>query len=166
MPTLKDGDFVVYESLAMMAYLDRKYPEPAIFGKTPEEAALIWQRVCECESYLVSAGDKVVRPMFFGKGLDHVEQIQQAAQTIREELKSLDERLARSTWLVGGQISAADISLFPLVQLFLRAASKDAAQPFNLGLLPLSQGFPNIARWVQRIEALPNYQRTYPPHWR
>ncbi len=165
-PTLKDGDFVVYESLAIMAYLDRKYPEPAIFGKTPEETALIWQRVCECESYLVSAGDKVVRPMFFGKGLDQVEQIQQAAQTIREELKSLDERLARSTWLVGGQISAADISLFPLVQLFLRAASKDAAQPFNLGLLPLSQGFPNIARWVQRIEALPDYQRTYPPHWR
>jgi glutathione S-transferase len=165
-PTLKDGDFVVYESLAMMAYLDRKYPEPLIFGKTPEEAALIWQDVCECESYLVSAGDKVVRPMFFGKGLDQVEQIQQAAQTIREELKSLDERLARSTWLVGGQISAADISLFPLVQLFLRAASKDAARPFNLGLLPLSQGFPNLARWVERIEALPNYQRTYPPHWR
>jgi len=165
-PTLKDGDFVVYESLAMMAYLDRKYPEPLIFGKTPEEAALIWQGVCECESYLVSAGDKVVRPMFFGKGLDQVEQIQQAAQTIREELKSLDERLARSTWLVGGQISAADISPFPLVQLFLRAASKDAARPFNLGLLPLSQGFPNLARWVERIEALPNYQRTYPPHWR
>ena len=165
-PTLKDGDFVVYESLAMMAYLDRKYPEPPIFGKTPEEAALIWQGVCECESYLVSAGDKVVRPMFFGKGLDQVEQIQQAAQTIREEFKSLDERLARSTWLVGGQISAADISLFPLVQLFLRAASKDAARPFNLGLLPLSQTFPNIARWAERIEALPNYQRTYPPHWR
>lgn len=165
-PTLKDGDFVVYESLAIMAYLDRKYPEPPIFGKTPEEAALIWQGVCECESYLVSAGDKVVRPMFFGKGLDQVEQIQQAAQTIREELKSLDERLARSTWLVGGQISAADISLFPLVQLFLRAASKDAARRFNLGLLPLSQTYPNIARWAERIEALPNYQRTYPPHWR
>jgi glutathione S-transferase len=53
-----------------------------------------------------------------------------------------------------------------LVQLLLRAASKEAAQPFNLGLLPLGHTFPNIARWVQRIEALPNYQRTYPPHWR
>ena len=24
----------------------------------------------------------------------------------------------------------------------------------------------NVVSWIQRIEALPNYQRTYPPHWR
>jgi hypothetical protein len=52
------------------------------------------------------------------------------------------------------------------VQLLQRAASKEAAQPLGLGLLPLAQNFPSIAKWVQRIEALPNYQRTYPPHWR
>ena len=165
-PTLKDGDFVVYESLAIMAYLDRKYPAPPLFGKTAEDAGLIWRAISECESYLVSAGDKVVRPVFFGKGLEKVEEIQQAAQTIRQELKTLDERLASSHWLVGEQISAADIAVIPLVQLLLRAASKEAAQPLNLGLLPLAQTYPNIARWVQRIEALPNYQRTYPPHWR
>ena len=165
-PTLKDGDFVVYESLAIMAYLDRKYPAPPLFGKTAEDAGLIWRAISECESYLVSAGDKVVRPVFFGKGLEKVEEIQQAAQTIRQELKTLDERLASSHWLVGEQISAADIAVIPLVQLLLRAASKEAAQPLNLGLLPLAQTYPNIARWVQRVEALPNYQRTYPPHWR
>ena len=87
----------------------------------------------------MSAGDKVVRPIFFGKGLDQVDEIQQAAQTIRQELKSVDERLVNSNWLVGREISAADINLFPLVQLFLRAASKEAAQPFNLGLIPLAQ---------------------------
>ena len=43
-PTLKDGEFVVYESIAIMAYLDRKYPDPPLFGKTAEEAGLIWQR--------------------------------------------------------------------------------------------------------------------------
>jgi glutathione S-transferase len=165
-PTLKDGDFVVYESIAIMAYLDRKYPDPSIFGKTPEEAGLIWRVISECESYLVGEGNKVVRPMFFGKGLERVDEIQQAAQSIRQELKAIDASLARSNWLVGEQISAADITVFPLVQLLLRAASKEAAQPFNLGLLPLSEGYPNIARWVQHIEALPNYQRTYPPHWR
>ncbi|HVO92572.1 MAG TPA: glutathione S-transferase family protein [Terriglobales bacterium] len=165
-PTLKDGDFVVYESLAIMAYLDRKYPDPAIFGRTAEETSLIWRTICEGESYFLPAGDKIIRPIFFGKGLDQVEQIQQGAETLRGELKSIDDRLAHSNWLVGEQISAADISLFPLVQLLLRAASKDPARPFNFGFLPLSQSFPNIARWVERIEALPNYQRTYPPHWR
>lgn len=165
-PTLKDGEFVVYESLAMMAYLDRKYPDPPLFGKTPEETALIWQALSECESYLVSAGDKVVRPLFFGKGLDKVDEIQQAAQTIRREWKSIDARLARSNWLVGTQISAADLGVFPVVQLLLRAASKEAAQPLDLGLMPLAQTYPNLARWVRQIEALPGYERTYPPHWR
>jgi len=127
---------------------------------------LIWRALAECESYVVSAGDKVVRPIFFGKGLDKGEEIEQAAQTLRRELKMTDDHLAGSHWLVGDNLSAADIGVFPLVQLLLRAASKEAAQPFNLGLLPLAQRFPNVARWVQRIEALPNYQRTYPPHWR
>jgi glutathione S-transferase len=165
-PTLKDGDFVIYESLAIMSYLDRKYPDPPLFGETPEETGLIWRVLAECESYLVSAGDKVVRPIFFGKGLDKVAEIEQAAQTFCHELRKIDEGLAASRWLVGDKISAADIGVFPLIQLLLRAASKDAAQPFNLDLLPLGQTFPNVARWVQQIEALPNYQRTYPPHWR
>jgi len=165
-PSLKDGDFVLYESLAIMSYIDRKYPDPPLFGKTPAETGLIWRWLAECESYVVSAGDKLVRPIFFGQGLERVEEIQQGVQTLRDEFKRLDERLARSQWLVGDKLSAADIGIFPITQLVLRAASKEAAQPFNLGFLPLEQRFPNIARWVQRIEALPNYQRTYPPHWR
>ena len=86
--------------------------------------------------------------MFFGKGLDKVEEIEQAAETLRRELKMINERLTGSPWLVGDKISAADIGVFPLVQLLLRAASKEAAQSFNLGLLPLAQNFPNIARWA------------------
>ena len=165
-PTLKDGDFVLYESLAIMSYLDRKYPNPPLFGRTAEETGLIWRALAECESYMVGVGNKVVRPIFFGKGLDNVEEIQEAARTLRHELKLIDERLAGHQWLVGENLSAADIGVFPLIQLLLRAASKEAARPLNLGLLPLAQTFPNLAGWVQRIEALPNYQRTYPPHWR
>jgi glutathione S-transferase len=165
-PTLKDGDFVLNESLAIMAYLDKKHPEPPLFGTSPQETGLIWRAVMETEAYLVSAGDKLVRPVFFGQGLDETGKIQQAAQIIRQELKRIDGELSGSAWLVGKQISAADISLFPLVQMIVRAAGKDAAKPLNLQLLPLSDSFPNITAWVKRIEALPGYERTYPPHWR
>ena len=64
-PLSKDGDFVIYESLAIMSYLDRKYPDPPLFGEAAEETGLIWRSLAECESYIVSAGDKVVRPIFF-----------------------------------------------------------------------------------------------------
>lgn len=165
-PTLKDSGFVVYESLAIMSYLDRKYPNPPLFGTTAEETGLIWQAISECESYFASAGDKVVRPLFFGQGLDKVDDIQQAAQAIRQELKTLDGRLANRNWLVGQAISAADIAIFPMIQLVLRAAGKDAAQSLNLQWLPLATYYPNLAKWAERIEALPNYQRTYPPHWK
>jgi glutathione S-transferase len=149
-----------------MSYLDRKYPDPPLFGKTPEENGLIWRALCEWESYAVPAGNKVVGPIFFGKGLENIQEIQQNAQTLRDEIKRMDERLRDSQWLVGDKISAADIGLFPFIQLLLRAASKEAAQPLQLGFLPLDKNFPHIAQWVRRIEALPNYERTFPPHWR
>jgi glutathione S-transferase len=165
-PTLRDGDFVLYESLAIMAYLDKKHPDLPIFGTSPEETGLIWRTISETESYLLDAGNKLIRPIFFGKGLDKVDEIQGAAATIRQELKRIDAALANSRWLVGGQISAADIVLFPLIQILARAASKEAALPLDLGLLPLKETFPKIAAWVERIEAIPGYERTFPPHWR
>jgi glutathione S-transferase len=165
-PVLKDGDFILNESLAIMAYLDKKHPEPPLFGNSPQETGLIWRAIMETDNYLLSAGDKLVRPIFFGQGLDEAEKIQQAAQTIRQELKRVDADLADASWLIGKQISAADIALFPLVQMIVRAAGKDAAKPLDLQFLPLTETFPHIAAWIKRIEALPGYERTYPPHWR
>ena len=34
LPVLRDGDYVVFESVAVLYYLDRKYPEPPIFGRS------------------------------------------------------------------------------------------------------------------------------------
>jgi len=166
-PTLVDGDFVLYESLAIMAYLDRKYPEPPIFGRTPEETGQIWRWISETESYLGVPANKLVTSIFFSRGLDKTDEIQAAGATIRNELKRADAVLSGSRWLVGSQVSAADIALFPLIQILLRAASKDAAKPLGLGLLPFAEIYPNIAAWLKRVEeVIPDYQRTYPPHWK
>lgn len=165
-PVLKDDEFVVSESLAIMAYLDKRYPEPPLFGTSPQETGLIWRAILEMETYIVSAGDKLVRPLFFGQGLNETDKIHEAAATIWREFKRIDTELEGTTWLIGKQLSAADISLFPLVQMIVRAAGKDAAKPFNFELLPLDKSFPHITAWVKRIEALTGYERTYPPHWR
>ena len=45
-PVLKDGEFVLNESQAIMAYLDRKFPEPPLFGRDAAETGLIWRAIC------------------------------------------------------------------------------------------------------------------------
>ena len=51
LPVLKDGDYVVFESLAVLYYLDLKYPEPPIFGRSAEEAAVIMRVINEFQAY-------------------------------------------------------------------------------------------------------------------
>ena len=50
-PVLKDGDYVVFESVAVLYYLDLKYPDPPIFGRTPEEAGVIMRVIEEFQAY-------------------------------------------------------------------------------------------------------------------
>src|SRR5688572_689746 len=54
-PFLVDGELVVRESLAILAYLERKIPEPAIFGTNAPEAAQVWQAALEYQAYLDAA---------------------------------------------------------------------------------------------------------------
>ena len=100
-PTLKDGDFVLYESLAIMAYLDSAYPERPLFGRTPQEIGAIWRLVSENISYLCDPIGKVVGPLFFGSVAEKEAEIRAAATTVHDELAKLEVVVAQSPWLTG-----------------------------------------------------------------
>src|SRR6266480_7417491 len=63
-PVLKDGDYVCFESLAVLYYLDLKYPDPHIFGRTPEEAGVIMRVICEYQAYIEPHLMSIVRAIF------------------------------------------------------------------------------------------------------
>jgi hypothetical protein len=50
-----------------------------------------------------------------------------------------------------------------MVRSLQRAAEKPEAARFDIGLLPIPQRYPAIARWMGAVEALPGYDRTFPP---
>jgi glutathione S-transferase len=165
-PALRDGDFVLAESLAMLAYIERKYPARPLFGETPEQTGLVWRAVQECALYLDGPGEAFVLPIYFGQTEQKEAAIREALPLVHAELARWEATLERGPWLVPPALSAADIVLFPMIKSLLRAAGKPAAERFAPGLLPFEERYPRLAAWLPRIEQLPGYERTYPPHWK
>jgi glutathione S-transferase len=161
-PVLRHGATVVRESLAIIAYLDRRFPDPPLLGTTPEETARVWQATLECVHYLDTAQEHLLGPIFFGEADPRWGE---QREVMHRELALLEAALAGSGWLATPRLSAADIAVYPILRLLLRGAER-AKPEHDLGLRPLDAKYPNLARWMGRIEALPGYDRTFPPHWR
>ena len=165
-PVLKDGDYVCFESLAILYYLDLKYPEPPIFGRSPEESGVIMRVICEFQAYVEPHIMKVAHAVFSGGPAVRSEDTTHAIQTVGNEARSIEMRLSKSEWVVGETVSAADFVIFPSIQLLLRALQRKEAADLRARFLPMEANYPALARWIARVEALPGYSRTYPPHWR
>lgn len=165
-PVLKDGDFVLTESVAILAYLDKLVPETPFFGATAQETGDVWRAVCEHENYFSPLGLAVVRPLFRGKAAEQIDAMREAVEPLHGELDRAEQKLAAHEFFVGDRVSAADIVVYPSLQTLVRAAAKPEAQALELGLFPLAQRYPKLAAWVERISALPGVEATYPPHWR
>jgi glutathione S-transferase len=166
-PVIRDGEFVLNESLAIVVYLDRKFPEPPLFGRSAEESGLIWRAISEFQCYLQpSLLEHVVRPIYGGKVEENRQRIEEQMAGVHAELQKYEATLTTRPWLVGSAISAADLLIFPFFMSLMRAVTRPAAEGLKVGMLPLSRVYPHLAAWVTRIEALPGYDKTYPPHWR
>ena len=165
-PVLKDGDVALYETLAIMNYLEKKQPEPALFGRTPTETAAIWREISECQYYFENQAFAVIAPVFFGGVDQKTTEMKAAAEAMHAEFARLENILGGHDWLVNNKPSAADIWWSPEIMLVERAGSADVAKPLNLDLASISKRYPALGRWRTRVETQPGYERTYPPHWK
>lgn len=164
-PTVKEGDTTLTQSVAILAWLDREYATTPLFGDTPQDAALIWQRTMEIFDYLPDATSGVLSPIFF-EGADEVtNDLKGASETLQSELAHLTTILVDSHFLSGARPGAADAMAFPHVRLLQRAIETKPMIMQALGFPDLETVSVEIAEWVQRIEALPNVAATFPPHW-
>jgi glutathione S-transferase len=165
-PVLRDDDYVVFESLAILYYLDQKYPEPAIFGRNPQESGVIMRVICEYQAYAEPPLKQIVSRL-----LEHAEhaigdELAEAMHRVAGEARTIEQRLARSDWVVGESFSAADMMIYPDIRLLLRALHRPHAKELAARFLPMEINYPAIGRWLERVAALPGHERTWPPHWR
>jgi glutathione S-transferase len=165
-PVLKDDDFVCFESLAILGYLDRKYPEHPLFGVTAAETGGILRRICEFQVYVEDHLNKIIAAIFFGALEARLDEVNKSLEVVIAEAHVIEYRLTQARWLATDECSAADLMIFPSIKILQRALARREADELQTPFEPLEPNFPAIAAWLRRIEALPGYERTYPPHWR
>ncbi len=161
-PTVRDGGIVVTESLAILKWLDDRAPEPPLFGVEPEQSAQIWRRVLEFQSHGDPAFSGVARPLF--AAAPDAEEVRERLPAALHELDVL-ESWVESGFVVGEQLSAADIAWFCGVQMLVRGVTRPTPAAPEVEVWPIADRWPAIGRWAAKIEAIPGYEATFPPHW-
>ena len=152
-PVLVDGDFVLCESGAIVEYLEEKWPEPRLLPGGARERARVRQLVLDSHFYFDTAF-RNIEPSGDEKG-PSPERIKKLADEV-----VWIERALTGDYLAGSQLTLADFTLYPMLALMRRLAGRFEIKPLLEALGP------RTAAWMKRIETLPYYQRTYPPHWK
>lgn len=154
MPALKDGDFGISDSSAILTYLEAKYPGSGLVPDSAEGRARVAWFDEFADTMLVAAGSKiffnrVVAPKFLG-----LEGNEAAAKEGEAELPKLyaylESVLDGSGYLVSGVFSIADISV---------AAALGNLMPMGHG--PQASEYPKAAAWLEGIYARPSIAGPY-----
>ena len=159
-PTIDDGGYVIYESNAIVEYLDDAYPgrgEP-LFPGDAKQRGLVRRLVDEVDNYVFPAVDKVLDQAFKNAEEQDAATIESGRRDVAEEL-ALYMGSFQGPFLAG-PLSAADFALYPYVAFLFRVQLKRIPTLRAEDLLT-----PELSAWRKRIEALPFFARTYPPHW-
>jgi glutathione S-transferase len=144
-PTLVDGDFVLWESAAINNYLASKY-KPELLGGSLEDRALIDQ--------WTFWGMLEVQPHLFRMGFlkFRVPEDQRDEKAIQEAMKALpgvftilEEHLSGRQYVLGAKFTLADINLGTVV-LATRFAEYDIS------------GYGNINRWMRTLLERPCFK--------
>jgi glutathione S-transferase len=159
-PTIVDGDFVLYESNAIVEYLDEAYPGRGspLFPGDAKRRALIRRLIAETDNYFDEAIEPVLEESISRKPEERdPKRLADGLQAVRDEYALFERALAGD--FLAGPLSAADYAFYPLVAFLDRCAMRSSLYD-AASLLP-----PGLAAWKRRVEALPYLASTIPPHW-
>ena len=160
-PVLVDGDFTLYESNAIVEYLDEAYPATGapLFPGDTRARALARRLICEVDNYFDKAVDPVIDQAFYKKPEERdAKKLDEGREGVIAEY-ALFTKAMQGDYLVG-PLSAADFAFYPLVAFMKRCEVKMPELGSDNWLTP------ELRLWKKRIEALPYFEKTIPPHWK
>jgi glutathione S-transferase len=145
-PVLVDGDVTLADSQAILVYLARRYAAASWLPLDPVPLAQItrWLSIAANEIQHGPATARLIA--VFGAKLDGDLALQRSAAI----LAYMQAHLTQQPWLVGDHPTIADMACYPYVAL---------APEGHIDL----QSYPQLSRWLARVEALPGFVPMYSP---
>lgn len=165
-PVLQDGETIIYESIAIMAYLEERHPETPLFGLDPAQSGIIWQRIAECIHYTLEPVNELSRLMMRDQALNDINHSKDLVQEISKELCTIDEQLANSSFIAGKDVSATDIYFYPAIAFLEKMLLLPATNHLDVDFYPIPEKLPNLSNWMCEMETIAGFEAAYPPHWR
>jgi glutathione S-transferase len=139
-PTLTDGEAKVYESVAIVHYLERRYPEPSLIPAEPKAMATCLR--------LVGEFNQKLDPMnIFGsvkfRGLRRAE-LGDRVDKLLDECRIWDGYVGDGPYFAGNSYSIADVAVLPFFGTIIDGLGLPEAE------------YPHLHAWYERCKARPS----------
>lgn len=147
-PTLEEDGFVLYESTAILEYLELTRPDEPLLPPDPRGRALAAMHVKLCDIQLARQTSTLIFPKrFLPKERWDEKAMAQAKAEIEKHLAILEGQLGGKQWMVGDRYGMVEVCYTPLVQF--------------LDLMEITPP-PAVAAWVERMLSRDSAVQTKP----
>jgi glutathione S-transferase len=157
-PALKDGDRTLADSSVICAYLEKRFPTPALYPTDPYDyARALWFEEFMDGGVVPAVGPKVffplvLQPIFSGGQAPSAEAEAVAKKTFEEDAAPLfaylEKELGDREYFVGTQLSIADISVASIM-----------VNPWFAGFAPERKRFPKLRAFLDRMWSRPSLKK-------
>ena len=157
MPAVEHDGFGLYETQAIVRYIDQVFPGASLQPADARSAARMNQVIGINDWYLfpmavrIIGFQRIVGPALLGIQTDEAV-CAAAAPDARLCVGELDRLLGDSAFLAGEQFSLADVMIVPQIAFLAATPEGEAALKGT-----------RLGAWLGRMEARPSFQATLPP---
>lgn len=145
-PTLHDGELVLWETQAILFYLAAEYGDNLLWADSPAKVAEIQRWSLFISNQLEAAALQMLMQVKYSGGKPDQAVIDQAAQTLDQFMPVLEQHLEGKDYLAESKLTVADIH-GALVLAWGKLAGFDYSR------------YPSVNRWIKRILNSPAQQR-------
>ena len=154
-PVLVDGDVVVPDSVAILRYLEEKWPDPPLFPRDPARHAEL-DVFLDWLNEVWKVAPNAIEAELERDDPDHA-RVKELGARMHDSLDLFERLLDGRDHLFGDDLSAADCAAFPFLKYAKRRDPEDDERFHRIldDNLQLEGGYPRVSAWIDRVNERP-----------